>query len=43
MSALTASESSGTATVKAELEVVLKLKGETTVEFMERKTESDKK
>ena len=40
---LTASESSGTATVKAELEVVLKLKGETTVEFMERKTESDKK
>ena len=39
MSVLTASESSGTATVKAELEVVLKLKGSTTVEFLERKTE----
>ena len=39
MSALTASESSGTATVKAELEVVLKLKGSTVVEFPERKTE----
>jgi hypothetical protein len=43
MSVLTASESSGTATVKAELEVVLKLKGSTTVEFLERKTERDKK
>ncbi len=42
-SILTASESSGTATVKAELEVVLKLKGETTVEFLERKTKRDKK
>ncbi len=36
-SVLTASRSSGTATVKAELEVVLKLKGSTTVGFLERK------
>lgn len=43
MSVLTASESSRTATVKAELEVVLKLKSSTTVEFLERKTERDKK